>query len=477
MISFLQTRKNFIINFSLLLVSSLVLLWSALNNGYPLVHSDTGAYVDSSFTLKVPLNDRPIGYGLFLLSARLFNSLWYLLFFQSFITALLLFRVAVLILPDIKERGFIAFSIIIATVLTTDISKYVSWLMPDILTSWLFLGGLLFFISTRFTDKLFSVIIIMISFAAHNSHVYLLYFSIILLLFFSWKFYLKNNFFLKKSKRLLLVVLIATLGLCTLNLILSNGFTLTNNNSVFYINKLAYHGVLTKTLDKYCSEKNWKLCAYKETIRSKGNERFPSWYFWGDDSPLQKLGGWEKNPENQDEYQDIILHSLKSFFPMILLSSLRETFKQLISFNSFSGLHKYDEGYAVFRILQRRYPDEFSQFINGKQEIGEKVKVRIFPLDEKITQVFFAVAAIIVLGICISGKHYFLVSVLTASLIFIFLNAIIVGFSIDADGRYMGRVLWLIPYFLFLAVSSIMLRHRNNTLPDLRSQDSNEYNM
>jgi len=234
-----------IIDIILLLFSSLVLLWSAFNNGYPLVYPDTGGYVDSSFTLEAPLNDRPLGYGLFLFSARLINSLWFPVFLQSLITALLLFRIAILILHNVKQKSLVAFGIIVVTTLTTDISKFVSWLMPDIFTSWLFLGGLLFFLSTLLIDNFFSAIVIIISFTVHNSHIFLVYVSILLLLFFFWKFRSKNNLVWLNSKKLLIIVLIASLGLCTLNFITNNGFTLTINNSVYLINKLAYNGILT----------------------------------------------------------------------------------------------------------------------------------------------------------------------------------------------------------------------------------------
>ena len=36
-----------------------VMLWPAVWNGYPLVHSDTGTYVESAFTGHVPV-DRPV---------------------------------------------------------------------------------------------------------------------------------------------------------------------------------------------------------------------------------------------------------------------------------------------------------------------------------------------------------------------------------------------------------------------------------
>ena len=279
--SFFRIQKAFLINSSFIILGSILLLWSAFDNGYPLVHSDTGSYVYTSFRLRVPLNDRPIGYGLFLISGRLFNSLWLPVVFQSLITATLLFRLGSLILPVVKQQNLIAFSAILLTVLTTDISKYVSWVMPDIFTSWLFLGGLLFLISNQSTDKLFSAITIMVSFLVHNSHPLLSYLLVILLVLVSWRLRSKNYLFWKTSKQLSLLVLIVTLALCAVNFILNDRFTVTNNNSIFYIGKLAYHGTLTNTLDKYCSEKNWKLCDYKEVIRLKAKEEGYNWYFWG----------------------------------------------------------------------------------------------------------------------------------------------------------------------------------------------------
>ena len=176
------------------------------------------------------------------------------------------------------------------------------------------------------------------------------------------------------------------------------------------------------------------------------------------------MGGWKNNPENTAEYQDIILHSLKSFLPMILLDSFKETFRQLKRAASFSGLDKYDDNYAVFRSLQRHYSSEFNQFMNGKQQAGN-VRVRILPLDEKITQRLFVVSAIIVLVVCLSGKHYFLAGVLFSVFIFLVLNAAVVGFTGGASGRYQGRVLWLIPYFVFLVVTSLLIKRRNKVLP------------
>ncbi|HSP87921.1 MAG TPA: hypothetical protein VLN45_07290 [Ignavibacteriaceae bacterium] len=459
LINLTPSKKNQLFDSSVIISSAIILLWAAINNRFPLVYPDTGGYVASSFTLQAPLNDRPLGYGLFLISGRLFNSLWVPLFLQSLITVFLLYKIALLILNDVKQKRLIAVSILMVTILITDISKFVSWLMPDIFTSWLFLGGLLFFLSNRKIDKIFSVVIIIISVIVHNSHISLAYFSLILLLFFSWKSRLKNSLVWVNSKKLLFVVLIATFSLCTINLFTNNGFTPTINSSLYFINKFAYTGILTRTLDKYCSEKNWKLCNYKENIRA--NKNISNWYFWGDDSPLQKLGGWEKNKENRDEYQDIVFHSVISFFPEILTNSLKETTKQLINFRSSYGLGRFDESYAVYRVIQNRYPEEFNNYLDAKQFADHGVRVRLLPINENIVQALFSAAAVISLFIFYYQKNYFLSGIILALIAFVLLNALIIGFTVTNEGRYHGKLLWMVPYFFFLTLTFLYSKNYN----------------
>ena len=47
------------------LLSAFILIIPAFYNGFPLVYSDTGAYISSGMELIFPI-DRPITYGLFM---------------------------------------------------------------------------------------------------------------------------------------------------------------------------------------------------------------------------------------------------------------------------------------------------------------------------------------------------------------------------------------------------------------------------
>ena len=67
----------------LIFIGAIALIWPAFYNGFPLVYSDTGTYLESGFVLETPL-DRPITYGVLI---RIFSlnglTIWTLPFYQS----------------------------------------------------------------------------------------------------------------------------------------------------------------------------------------------------------------------------------------------------------------------------------------------------------------------------------------------------------------------------------------------------------
>src|SRR5437867_6633745 len=115
---------------------SFMLMWPSLWNGYPLVFSDTGAYISSAFTLKVPF-DRPIGYGYF---TRLFSgglSLWLVIFTQAFLVSSLLWKLLGIFLTTYRFR--IHFLSVLFLSIFTVLPWFASQLMPDIFSGLIFL--------------------------------------------------------------------------------------------------------------------------------------------------------------------------------------------------------------------------------------------------------------------------------------------------------------------------------------------------
>jgi len=58
-------------------------------NGYPVILSDSGTYINSGFELTVSW-DRPIAYSLFIVLSSFKISLWLTIFFQCLITAFII---------------------------------------------------------------------------------------------------------------------------------------------------------------------------------------------------------------------------------------------------------------------------------------------------------------------------------------------------------------------------------------------------
>jgi hypothetical protein len=81
-----------------LLLGSLVLISAGIYNGFPLVTSDSGTYINSAIQLTVP-DDRPITYGLFILITGFKKSLWFVIFTQGLLLAWLLLSYIKLYVP------------------------------------------------------------------------------------------------------------------------------------------------------------------------------------------------------------------------------------------------------------------------------------------------------------------------------------------------------------------------------------------
>ena len=88
------------------------------------------------------------------------------------------------------------------------------------------------------------------------------------------------------------------------------------------------------------------------------------------------------------------------------------------------------------------------------------------PINENFIQAFFAIAAVIILGYCLVHKNYLLAGILSGLIIFILVNDFIVGFTVAAEARYNGKVILLIPYFIFLVLSSLWIKnYSDNSQP------------
>ncbi len=454
------TRESFYNNLpSILFVISgtIILLWPALHNGYPLVSSDSGTYIRSPRPL-----DRPVGYYLLILITTLRLSLWLVIFYQALFTSYLMFRNSYLLL---RREGLnkipsqiTSFGILILVVILTDLPKYVSWVMPDIFTSWIFLGGMLYLLSSEWYDKLIAYTVISISFLTHGSHILIIFSSLFLLLVIGIIYRKKIHDIYKKLPGLAYIVTLLTIFTCVLNFGLGFGFTLSQNKGNFIISMLVSDGIVSKVLDTYGPTKGWRFYKYKKDLDA-GIGKTDDWFLWDKDSPINKMRDWVW--EDQTEQNEIISYAVRDYYPEIIEDSLIDTWRLLYCFNSNDRLRSYASPHlSTYEAVKFKYPNELDDYLKSRQQRGLFVNVRLIPLNEHILQYIFISITLVILFFFIYKRQYKSSILLISAIIFIILNAWICASLSTIIGRYNGRVFWLIQYCLFLSLFVFLIRRR-----------------
>lgn len=444
--------KNGYSNFLLFLVGAVALMLPALINGYPFVYSDTSTYLASGFELETPF-DRPITYGLFI---RLFSfnglTLWGVIVTQALLLTYLISRFVKIILGKDKSI-WVATGVVGFIALFTGASFTVSHIMPDIFTSVTVLSMILIlFGSTPKTETVFLYFIFILATAMHLSHIT---FNIVLMLLLLLLRSLDLGGLKKyiNSRKLLLILgfSLACIGIM--------GSALSKSRHVFFMGALVEHGIAKTYLDEHCSNTNYKLCAYKDSLPPL------AWQFiWEDNSPFYKIGGWK---ETKSEFNDIIRGTLTEprFILMHITESLKATVMQLTRFKSGDGLGAFGEETLLYQRVNEYFPNEANAYSNSLQS---RSKLGFITWANYLHVIIVICSALLLIMLCMKGvlkdeKMLTLLSVIVAA---IAVNAWTCGTFANAIDRLGVKVIWLLP----LIVAIAMVGRISNKIGDKRQQ-------
>ena len=117
---------------AVLIIGTLLMIWPALYNGYPLVYADSGTYINSCIHMETPI-DRPLFYGIFLRVTSMQAFLWVPVVLQGMLTTWLLQRLIRILLPDYGWKTQLLVLILLA--LLTGLPWYTAQIMPDLFTA------------------------------------------------------------------------------------------------------------------------------------------------------------------------------------------------------------------------------------------------------------------------------------------------------------------------------------------------------
>ncbi len=465
----------------LIVAGAVLLLWAPAVNGYPFIFTDTGTYLWSSVRFEVS-QDRPIGYSLVLravdtanpvryprtaapdasrrelIANSLPNSLWGVIAFQAFGASYLLVTLAEIVLEKVRRRALWILVILGLTTLTTAVSIYAGAIMPDILTGWLFLGACVFFAALNRIDRGLGAACFAIAVFAHNSHVPL---ALVMLIFIAVSVIAVPRLrarYLKQVAQLGGVLAAVLVSILLVNAALGAGLVLGRGTSTFLLNRFAEAGVLTKTLAADCATNNWQLCAYRAPIAAHRGEL--SWYLYGEGNPSDQVG-WDKGIPEQ---QTVVQHALQCCLSDIAVTSAAESWKQFWTI-SMAGNYVYlDDHWNAVLAIKSLYPNELPAFQASTQQSKQPIISHLLPFDEQASQLIFLALGLCLLIVTVWARSALSAALLASGFFFLIFNAMITGAVGHAEGRYQGRIFWLIPFLVWLIgvalVQGRMVRRR-----------------
>ncbi len=421
----------------------------ALYNGFPLVESDTGAYIEKGILNIIPADRSPF-YGWFIRYTSMWASLWYTAFAQCLILAFLLLRYITLVYGERPGKRH-AMIIAITIAAFTCVAWVSAYLMPDIFAAILLLSTLLYLTdnSGKVSFPILYCVIIFASIIIHNSH-----FPIVLI--FSgavmvWAIAKKHYLVMKRSIVLLVLSVMSWLLMCSINAGNGYDFTYSRGSHVFMVTKFAETGILSKYLNENCATKNLKLCNYKNDIPDY------SWDFlWSETSPLYKVGGWDSSKKEFD----LIIHDvlttpryLKMYVQKAAVGTLRElTQVQAPYHTSLQGVWS-----SPWQRIGTFFDDELNEYTLSKHYTNGLSATT----NNYLFMLFFVFSSVVVLlqGHLLKKENRFIYGCI---LLFFVANAFITSLGSTVIYRFQYRIFWVLP-----ATNAIlMLKYLFSTVPD-----------
>lgn len=438
-------------------LSVIIIISLSLYNKYPLVFSDSGSYIDSSYTFDTPI-DRPLGYGIFIHLFSWRHTMLPVVIGQGAIASFLIWNIILLTLPKLKERFikmlYITLSVIL--VLASSLSWYVNQIMPDIFISLGTLVIVILFLKQNISvwKYIFLVFILFFCFASHLSHFLILALSVITFLLLHKN---KSSFKEIKSKRLKLNLgLILILGIASITFMTLTNYSKhgqlkpTNGTNVFILGRLAESGNLERYLKEHCNENTIlsNLCV--------SNPKSPSELLWSENGIIHYYDlNWIKADSAAKIIVNDILTTPKYLFPFIY-DCLRNTFVQLFQFKIGSGLANYNETSGPYSAINNYFWAERNYFLSTEQSFG----LLYLPFFNALNFFLILISVLIyAYGFIYSKLTNYEILIFRFLIITYFYNALITATFANIYDRLQARISWPLVFLALLILTRMLYQH------------------
>lgn len=431
----------------LVILAGFILLIPVIANGFPFIFQDSADYL-----IFTPHLYRSPFYGLFIAFFHLNRFIWAPVAAQALIgshliytlmTVLRLPRPAVLLVP---VSAFLTFF--------STLPFFIGFIMPDILTSYMFLA--LYLVGFHFFEfsilkRLYLLLLCCVTIASHLSHLTMavglivLFIPLARFIGYSWP---------KIGRHLIILLVPIVLNCCAyaaFNIAVFHQVSLSPAGQTFLLANLIEYGPARTYLQSACPDAGYKICAEVDHLPSKADQ-----FLW-QSGYLDKLGGFA----GMAAESPVIVHAV--------LKEQRQAVIDMVARNFLSALgshtpdadltpNSFPRWTSIYTVIGEKFgPGALSAFRSSAQLAGTIPHAVIDRIDSVMVPV--ALVLLIVAGICaFNRRRHDLVAFAVFTLCGVFGDAFFCAAVSGVHDRYQARVTWLLLFAAFVLITGLASR-------------------
>ncbi len=313
-----------------------------------------------------------------------------------------------------------------------------STLMPDIFTPILILALTLIIFESEISknQKGFYYIIFIIACSMHLSHLLFSIVMILILLILNKKYFYN----LIKRRSLIILFLLSTFS------IIPGLSAFTKSKHIFFFGAMVEHGIVKEFLNENCQTNQYKLCEFKDHLPKHAYE-----FVWNPESPFYKCGGWKGT---EKEFNEIIFSTLSrpKYIWLHIKASFFATVDQLTKFDIGDGLGSFDKSSLLYQRIEKYCVSDINFYKQSSQFNEKQDLISVYNI---LIEIMLLICLISILITLIMKNHQ--LNNVQLSLTFLFFISIIInawnnGTFANALDRLGSKVIWMIPFLALLLI-------------------------
>lgn len=417
-------------------------LYAAWWNGFPFMFFDSGAYVLEGFRRFFVPERSPV-YSLFLDYAHGRQSLWYVAWAQSAMTAFVVVEFARAVWPRTSLWMLIRVGAMLSVL--TSIAWFAGQIEPDCFTAVFILAFYPLAFKLRQLGVVRAALLVPVAglaIASHPSHLGTAA-GLVICLALVWipSLIWRDRKFPRPNVILPLLCLALGLGMVVQanhSLVakvpeIKEKYFVSRSGTFFLAARLMGDGVVKKTLYDLCPTRpTMVLCPYKDRLPKTADN-----FLWGKESPFNHIGRFY-GPK--DEYDLIVRHSLTHYPLQSLLPGLWGSLRQYFMVRTGDGVEP--QVWVLRDLFYGFMPKQRLAYMNAHQQVG---KIHFAAVNVVHVPLALAAQAWLawVLYRALKRRRWNLATLPAFVLVALLGNAMVCGLFSGPHDRYQSRVAWV----------------------------------